>query len=632
MINILKKTAVLALSATMVFSMGLVSFADDTQADDTAAAAASENVNTGGYPYGVYVPNGFTFSRTDGKASRNSISCAKVHITNGIFADITISSNSYTHATVDDIEYPAVIDSEAKTSTFRIPVKLNEDYNFSAYSTKMNTDIHYTINISLDKDNLTAAERKPLQDGYYTTSVNTNKQSFGYKTLKDGSTQYGYSYPSNNYSLPVTIQVKDGKIAKVAYPKDVKELVLNTTSDINYLMWAMDGHNVTDYSYDYLNGDNGSYGTYHTGAPKNGTGMSEQIVANNGINGVDSVTGATVTSRAIIDSVDQSLDKAEAGQKDETEPNFPTEDTSADVIPADGYYTAQTSDEIGFDMSDTKDMLLKVENGKITAELMYIEQRQASYPNIYPGTEKDALAAGEDAWFVPTDYDYGHRSSKGAVMPGSIYKDVPIKSLDKPLNFVMLSKSSGNWFNRVFSIKSADIKKISEERAAMLKAEAAFEEVLVKSDATADEINKAKQDYIKAIQADSEATEKAANEAIAKANAEAEAAKKEAQASKNALDANKIKAAKVTGVKAKAARKQAKVSWKSLGSGYSYQVYVSTKAKKSFKKKATTTAKKATVKKLKSKKTYYVKVRAFKKVAGKNVYTGYSKVVKVKVK
>ena len=38
------------------------------------------------------------------------------------------------------------------------------------------------------------------------------------------------------------------------------------------------------------------------------------------------------------------------------------------------------------------------------------------------------------------------------------------------------------------------------------------------------------------------------------------------------------------------------------------------------------------MKKLKKGKTYYFKVRAYKKVAGKKVYTGYSNIVKVKIK
>ena len=44
---------------------------------------------------------------------------------------------------------------------------------------------------------------------------------------------------------------------------------------------------------------------------------------------------------------------------------IPTEDTSDDIIPADGYYTAKAS-TIGFALSADKDILLEVKDGKIT--------------------------------------------------------------------------------------------------------------------------------------------------------------------------------------------------------------------------------------------------------------------------
>ena len=47
-------------------------------------------------------------------------------------------------------------------------------------------------------------------------------------------------------------------------------------------------------------------------------------------------------------------------------------------------------------------------------------------------------------------------------------------------------------------------------------------------------------------------------------------------------------------------------------------------------KKNSTTS--ATIKKLKSKKTYSVKIRAYKKIDGKKIYGDYSKVKKIKVK
>ena len=84
--------------------------------------------------------------------------------------------------------------------------------------------------------------------------------------------------------------------------------------------------------------------------------------------------------------------------------------------------------------------------------------------------------------------------------------------------------------------------------------------------------------------------------------------------------------AKVKGLKAKTAKKKITVSWKSLGKGYKYEVYTSLKMNKGFKKTAAS-GNKVTVKKLKKGKKYYVKVRAYKTVGGKKVYTTYSDLV-----
>ena len=105
------------------------------------------------------------------------------------------------------------------------------------------------------------------------------------------------------------------------------------------------------------------------------------------------------------------------------------------------------------------------------------------------------------------------------------------------------------------------------------------------------------------------------------------------------VTAKKIaKPKKVTNVKAKAAKKKATISWKKASKATGYQVIYSTDKK--FKKgKATKTvtikkvASKSVIKKLKSNKTYYFKVRAFNKnAAGKTQYGSWSKVVKKKIK
>lgn len=95
------------------------------------------------------------------------------------------------------------------------------------------------------------------------------------------------------------------------------------------------------------------------------------------------------------------------------------------------------------------------------------------------------------------------------------------------------------------------------------------------------------------------------------------------------------KPGQVKGLKLKAGKKKVTVTYKKVSGATSYRVTFSTSKK--FKKAKTVTVKsgktvKKTISKLKSKKTYYVKVCAVKKVKGKS-YTGkWSAVKKVKVK
>ncbi|MDR3224839.1 MAG: hypothetical protein LBT52_00905 [Clostridiales Family XIII bacterium] len=94
--------------------------------------------------------------------------------------------------------------------------------------------------------------------------------------------------------------------------------------------------------------------------------------------------------------------------------------------------------------------------------------------------------------------------------------------------------------------------------------------------------------------------------------------------------------AKVSGVKIKSAKKAFTLTWKknSKVTGYEVKYTTDKKFKKSIKTK--TISKNATVKfaakKLKGKTTYYVKARAFKKVAGQKFYSANSKAFKVKTK
>ena len=81
-------------------------------------------------------------------------------------------------------------------------------------------------------------------------------------------------------------------------------------------------------------------------------------------------------------------------------------------------------------------------------------------------------------------------------------------------------------------------------------------------------------------------------------------------------------------------KKTLTIRWKKAKniSGYQIQYATSKNFKGAKTVKASAKAISGTAKKLKSKKTYYVRIRTFKKAYGKTVYSGWSKVKKAKVK
>ena len=96
----------------------------------------------------------------------------------------------------------------------------------------------------------------------------------------------------------------------------------------------------------------------------------------------------------------------------------------------------------------------------------------------------------------------------------------------------------------------------------------------------------------------------------------------------------KISVAKVKKLKAVNKKSgKAAVSFKKVSGAKGYQIQYTTKASFKSKKTKTVTKTKVTLKGLKKKKTYYIRVRAFKKdSAGKKVYGAWSAVKKVKIK
>jgi len=80
------------------------------------------------------------------------------------------------------------------------------------------------------------------------------------------------------------------------------------------------------------------------------------------------------------------------------------------------------------------------------------------------------------------------------------------------------------------------------------------------------------------------------------------------------------------------AKKSMKISWKKMAvNGYEVQIALNkkfTKSKKTYNSASTT----ITIKKLKKKKTYYVRVRAYNKDGSNKLYGSWSKIKKVKIK
>ena len=78
------------------------------------------------------------------------------------------------------------------------------------------------------------------------------------------------------------------------------------------------------------------------------------------------------------------------------------------------------------------------------------------------------------------------------------------------------------------------------------------------------------------------------------------------------------------------------MTYKKAAGAAGYQILLAKNAKFTSGKKTVTVNKATTLSKTVTKltkgKTYYVKVRSFKKVGGVTYYSGYSKVLKVKVK
>lgn len=220
--------------------------------------------------------------------------------------------------------------------------------------------------------------------------------------------------------------------------------------------------------------------------------------------------------------------------------------------------------------------------------------------------QADCLELPDGATLIGLEQHNGMKCAKIELLSGSFSIDIPTKEE-----------------------AAAIISQTAQEKAeaAVKEAEAARKEA-AEANSRAEEAWKA-----------AEAAKKEAGENSAKAKAALVAAQKAqqlAEEAQNKVDRFEFKNKK-TSIKAlkSAKKKYAKLTWKKVSGAEGYVIEYSRKSNFSGKKsliiKQGTTLSK-TVKKLKSGKKYYFRVRAYKTIGGKKVYTSYSNKKSVKVR
>lgn len=103
-------------------------------------------------PNGVYKPDSFKFG---GGSGRVTITCPEIEMRDGkATASIVFSSKNYIAVKVDGREYTGTVNEEAKTTTFKVPININEDFEIVGTTVAMSsaTDVNYIIHAKLSAD------------------------------------------------------------------------------------------------------------------------------------------------------------------------------------------------------------------------------------------------------------------------------------------------------------------------------------------------------------------------------------------------------------------------------------------------------------------------------------------------
>lgn len=260
------------------------------------------------------------------------------------------------------------------------------------------------------------------KDGFYTSAGTVTPEN---------------NYPDEAYDIDVTVEIKEGKIVDVKYAEEFTY----DNGNLSYLIWAMDGHHTDtsekeDGSYQYV------------------SGSRQQIIDAQGIEGVDAVSGATWLSRAIQNSVQTSLIKAEKGEKDSESTPVVKPEKEVKTPDKEGEYTVDAT-AYGFTLLDTADVRLTYKDGKMFV-VFTTTMSPSSYDYLYMGTDDEAYAAGKDAWLKPVA-EVEYVNAKGQTKLGNQY-EIPVESLDSEVEFIVHAKSSGNWFYRALVLDSSTVK------------------------------------------------------------------------------------------------------------------------------------------------------------------------------
>lgn len=120
----------------------------DTNTDTSTGADSDNKGDAAAEVYGVYKPDSFTVTGGTGKVK---ITCPAVkNSKDGFLAKVVFSSKYYKKMAVNGVEYQASVNEGAKTSTFIIPIKVNEDNTIVATTYAMSEphDIEYVIKVT----------------------------------------------------------------------------------------------------------------------------------------------------------------------------------------------------------------------------------------------------------------------------------------------------------------------------------------------------------------------------------------------------------------------------------------------------------------------------------------------------